>query len=201
MQNSFGRSFKRYVQKKNEEKEEIDLYDENRNYIRTIYRGDEIKQNEWKKCILCFVIDKDGYVLIEHKKNDEKDGCSGHIKHNEVAMQAMFREVYEEFKIDIEESLNAIHLGNIAIPFEKTEQKLQCFLDIYCLFRTKDTAIEPNEQEIKGIQRIPFKEFIQEFLNSEIFPCVEEYRPIIQKIVELWEERFERDTVVTAWER
>lgn len=196
MDNNLQQSFTRYVEKKNAEKEKIDLYDKDRNYIRTIYRGEEINKNEWKKCILCFVVDRQGNVIVEYKRNGEKDGCSGHIKQNEVATQAVLRELYEELKIEMEESLNAIHLGNIAIDFEETEQKLQCFLNVYCLFRTKDTPLEPDVQEIEKIERMPIRKFLKEFISNEIFPCVEGYIPIIEKFVKLYiEEIFEKSMV------
>ena len=108
MDKYFQESFIKYVEEKNIGKEKIDLYDEDRNYIRTNYRGDEIKQGEWEQCILCFVVDKKGNFLVENKLNGEKDECSGHIKHDEVATQAVIRELYEEYGIEIEEALGVI---------------------------------------------------------------------------------------------
>lgn len=99
------KSFTEYVKQKDEPMEEIDLYDENRKYIRTIYRGETVNPNEWKECILCFVIDVEGNVIVEIRDDNKKDGCSGHIKHNEVATQAVVRELYEEYGIPIKESI------------------------------------------------------------------------------------------------
>lgn len=196
MKNYLQQSFTQYVQEKNIGEEQIDLYDENRKYIRTIHRYSVIHENEWKKCILCFVIDREGNVLIEHKRNHENDGCSGHIKHNEVATQAMLREMKEELNIDITESLQAKHLGNIKI----NSKELRCFLDVYCLFRTRDTQIEVNTDEIDTIEKMPFEIFIEKFLNGEIFPCTSEYEPIIQELVRQWKEQFHKEKV-TNWER
>lgn len=195
------KSFSEYVQNKNEAKEEIDLYDENRNYLRTIYRGDKIKQNEWEKCVLCFVIDVDGNVIVEIREDDKKDVCSGHIKHNEVATQAVLRELYEEQGIPIEEAMKIKHLGNIKVNYEETNQDLQCFLDIFCLIRTEQGLFYVNEKEMKGIQRIPFKKFIKAFLNNEIFPYIDSYKPIVEKLERLYEETFEKDGVIVEVER
>lgn len=192
MEKDIQEIFLEYVSKENQGREKIDLYDKNRNYIRTIYRGDEIKQDEWKRCILCFVIDKNGNVLVEIRKNFEKDMCSGHIKHNEVPTQAVLRELYEELGIDIEEGLKAKRLGNIDINFQETNNKLQCLLDVFCLFRTRDTPIVIDNREIICIERIPFEEFLKMFINNEIFECVSGYRTIIQKLEEEWKENSEK---------
>ncbi|MBO5478137.1 MAG: NUDIX domain-containing protein [Clostridia bacterium] len=198
---SIHESFMQYVKEKNSSKEEIDLYDENRKYIRTIYRGDTIKQSEWKKCVLCFVIDIEGNVIIEIKYDNQKDLCSGHIKHNEVATQAVLRELYEENGILFEEAMQVRHLDNIKISFEETNQELQCFLDVFCLFRTKEKSLRVNESEMKGIQRIPFKKFLEVFLNNEIFPYTTAYKPIVEKLEKLYQERFENNKVPLGIER
>lgn len=194
-------SFMQYVNEKNSVREEIDLYDENRNYIRTIYRGDIIKQNEWKKCVLCFVIDRDGNVIIQIKEDNQKDACSGHIKHNEVATQAVLRELYEENEISLEEAMQVKHLDNIKISFAETNQQLQCFLDVYCLFLTKQEHLQVNENEMKGIERIPFKKFIKSFLNNEIFPYTDAYIPIVGELEKFYQERFEKEKIATEIER
>ncbi len=201
MKNYLQQSFMQYVEQKNEQREVIDLYDENRNYIRTIYRGNEIKQNEWKKCVLCFVIDVHGNVIVEMKEDNKKDVCSGHIKHNEVATQAILRELYEEYAISIEEAMQIKHLDYIKVGFEETNQDLQCFLDVFCLIRTQERPIHVNENEMKGIQRIPFKKFIEAFLNNEIFPCIEAYKPIIEKLEKLYQEKFEKNEIPVEIER
>lgn len=188
MKTDINESFKQYVLEKNEIREEIDLYDENRNYIRTIYRGDKIKQNEWKKCILCFVIDKNGNVLIENRLDGKKDGCSGHIKHYEVATQAVLRELYEEYSIEIEESMGVKYLDNIKISFQETNNELQCFLYIYVLFRTRETPIKIDKTEIMSIEPIPQKDFLKKFIHDEIFSCVRGYKPILPKLEELLNE-------------
>lgn len=201
MKNNLQQSFMQYVEERNEQLEEIDLYDENRNYIRTIYRGDEIKQNEWKKCVLCFVIDVDGNVIVEIKEDNKKDVCSGHIKHNEVATQAVLRELYEEHGIPIKESMQIKHLDNIKINYEETNQDLQCFLDVFCLMRTEERPFRINEEEMKGIQRIPFKKFIKAFLNNEIFPYIDAYKPVVEKLVKIYQEKFEINEIPVEMER
>lgn len=191
MKTKIQESFKQYVLEKNQQKEEIDLYDENRNYLRTIYREDEIKPHEWKRCVLCFVIDKNGNVLIENRLDGKKDGCSGHIKHYEVATQAVLRELYEEYKIEIEEALSVQYLGNIKISFRETNNELQCFLDAYVLFRTRETPIKINRKETLSVETIPQEEFLEKFKNNEIFPCVSGYEAILPKLEELIRERCE----------
>ncbi len=189
-------SFREYVKQKNQEKEEITLYNKNRKKLRIDYRNSQQNKEEWKKCVLCFVVDKEGNVIIEHKNNDEKDGCSGHIQSYEVATQAVIRELYEELSIDIEEALQVIHLGNVVINSEETKEELQCFLEVYCLFRDRDTILEYNEKEIKKLEKVPGREFLEQLLNNEIFPCVEAYLPIIMKFVRLYQERFGRKIVL-----
>lgn len=201
MKNNLQQSFMQYVEEKNEQREEIDLYDENRNYIRTIYRGDDIKQNEWKKCVLCFVIDVNGNVIVEIREDNKKDLCSGHIKHNEVATQAVLRELYEENGIPIEESMQIKHLDNIKVNYEETNQDLQCFLDVFYLMRTEERPFRINEEEMKGIQRIPFRKFIKAFLNNEIFPYIDAYKPIIEKLEKLYQEKFEKNVITVEMER
>lgn len=189
MKEETQQSFIQYVKEKNQGQEQIDLYDENRKYIRTIDRGEKINKNEWKKCILCFVVDTNGNVLVENKIKEDKDLCSGHIKHNEVSTQALLRELYEELGISIEEALRARHLDNIKIGFEDTNNKLQCFLDVFCLFRTRDTLLKVDEREINSIDKIPYKEFLERFKNSEFFPYLTQYKSIVQKLEELFKER------------
>lgn len=187
----FQESFVQYVVEKNIGKEEIGLYDEDRNKIRKIYRGEEIKQDEWEQCILCFVVDKKGNFLVENKLNGEKDECSGHVKQGEVPTQAVIRELYEEYGIEIEEALGVKYLDNVKVSFEETNGKLQCFLYIYVLFRTRETPIKIDKREILNIESIPYNDFFNMFENNKIFPYISQYKPIISKLKELCEKIYE----------
>lgn len=191
MDKYFQESFVQYVVEKNIGKEEIGLYDEDRNKIRKIYRGEEIKQDEWEQCILCFVVDKKGNFLVENKLNGEKDECSGHVKQGEVPTQAVIRELYEEYGIEIEEALGVKYLDNVKVSFEETNGKLQCFLYIYVLFRTRETPIKIDKREILNIESIPYNDFFNMFENNKIFPYISQYKPIIPKLKELCEKIYE----------
>lgn len=208
MKNNLQRSFLEYVRIKNSPQdsklhketlgEEIDLYGENQKRIRTILRGEEIGENEYKRCVLCFVIDQKGNVIVEHKKTGEKDVVSGHIKAYEVGLQAVLRELYEELGIGIEEGLHAKRLGTIKVVLEETGKKQPCILEIYCLCRTQDTELKINKREIKVEERVPFDIFIDQFVDGEIFPYVREYKPIIPKLIAIWKER---KSTMLNWER
>lgn len=210
MKSNLQRSFLEYVKIKNSpvtpksyhenQQEEIDLYDKNQKRIRTIVRGEEIRENEYKRCVLCFVINQKGNVIIEHKKTGEKDGCSGHIKAYEVGLQAVLRELYEELGIGIEEGLHAKPLGIIKVMLQEAGSEQPCILEIYYLIRTQDTEIKMNEQEMESIEEMPFEIFINKFLNNEIFPCTDQFKPIIQKLVRQWKEQFHKEEVI-EWER
>lgn len=52
-----------------------------------------------------------------------------------------------------------------------------------------------------GIQRIPFRKFMKAFLNNEIFPCIDAYKPIMEKMEKLYQERFEKNKIPVELER
>lgn len=210
MKNNLQRSFLEYVRIKNSPQdsklhketlgEEIDLYRENQKRIRTILRGEAIGENEYKRCVLCFVIDQKGNVIVEHKKTGEKDVVSGHIKAYEVGLQAVLRELYEELGIGIEEGLHAKQLGIIKVILQEADSKQPCILEIYCLCRTQNTEIRINKQEIEKIENMPFKIFMTKFLNGKIFPYVKAYDPIVPKLVKQVKEKSHKKEAI-EWER
>lgn len=166
-------------------------YDQNGNLKGNILKSEEkqIDEDTWLKGVSCFVLNENGEVLIEKRKNKgltpgKLDLCSGHIDLEETPTQAMIRELREELGIQLEESINVIKLTQNGCPlkFDSSENKRNFFITFYCLKRNKSN-VEIQEEEVDKVFWIPIEECFELIRSkSTKFPNDYDYEEIFQKV-------------------
>ncbi len=168
------------------------IYNINGELIGTIPKEQEgrLSVEEWLKGVSCFVINEDNEILIEKRADKgltpgKLDLCSGHIDGNELATQAMIRELDEELGIGIEKSLNVKRVTEKECPlnFESNGKIKNFFISFYCL-QVKKEDVKFSRDEVEAIAWLPKQKVFQlirsgktkfpkEFDYEQIFSAVE----------------------------
>ena len=178
------------------------VYNEQGKFTRIITKKQElegIKEDEWLKAVSCFIVNKNGNVLLEKRVNKginpgQVDLCSGHLNGDEVYTQAMVRELREELGIEQEESMNIIPIKEIDGTLEENNIKINFFVQFYCLLRNKDD-IDFQEEEIEDIIQLPMQEVFELIRQGKTrFPYDERFEEMFAKVEELYNERYGKST-------
>lgn len=101
--------------------EKLDLYDKNRNKIgKTIERkeGEETSINEYILAVQCWIINKEGKILLTKRKADKKYGgmwepTGGLVQVGESSLEGIIRELREEIGITINKNHIKLYKTNI----------------------------------------------------------------------------------------
>lgn len=177
------------------------VYNAKGEYIKEILSNEELslKENEWLKGVTCFIINKNGEILMEKRTNKgltpgKIDLCSGHVDGNEIYTQAMIRELYEELGINIGQSMNIMSVDNLDLKFAQGTNRKNFFVQVYCLF-VDEINIIPQIEEVEKyawIQRKIAFEMIR--TGKTKFPKDERYESIFAKIEELYNKYINNST-------
>lgn len=179
--------------------EEIDgIYDEKGHYVRESLKKETTQmasKEEYLKCVTCFIVDKEGNVLIEKrnpkraKEPGELDLCSETVKQNEVYTQAVIRGLEEELSIPKQDSIDAINagklkrIGNVTARFPGRK----CLTDVYLLFKDEiiPEEIKFDDAEIQEVFVMKYK-LVLKLLRKSLLrvPYVKEFEPVLQKVEE-----------------
>lgn len=161
----------------------------------------EIKNNEWLKGVSCFVLNKNGDVLIEQRANKgltpgKLDLCSGHIDNIEIPFQSMVRELKEELGIDIRQEYNSnlyqLTPKNCPLVFESKGKQKNFFITFFCLTRNKDDVII-QESEVEKIKYIKLEEAFELIKNGKTkFPANFDYEPIFEQVRDIKEKNYDK---------
>lgn len=179
--------------------EEIDgIYNETGHHVREVLKRETTQmanKEEYLKCVTCFIVDKEGKVLIERrnskraKEPGELDLCSETVQQNEVYTQAMIRGLEEELNIQKYNTINAINsgklkrIGNVTAKFPGR----RCLTDIYLLFQEEiiPEEITFDKDEISEIFTMDYKVVLKLLRKSQLrVPYVKEFEPVLQKVEE-----------------
>lgn len=178
------------------------VYDEQGKFTRIITKRQELEEignNDWLKAVSCFIVNKNGNILLEKRVNKginpgQLDLCSGHLNGDEVYTQAMVRELREELGIEQQESMNIIPIKEIYATLEENKIKRNFFVQFYCLLRNKDD-IDFQEEEIEDIIQLPMQEVFELIRQGKTrFPYDERFEEIFAKVEELYNERYGKST-------
>lgn len=142
------------------------VYDKYRNFLRKIDEKDEgsLKQGEYLKGVTCFIISKDGKILIEKRSKDrqlnpgEMDLCSGRVDRNEVYIQAVAREVDEEVGISREQYGDKFKSlsGEFSLDFGKRGFLIKVFM-LEVPQNAEDIEISMQESEVDSYDWLPME--------------------------------------------
>lgn len=177
------------------------VYDKNKRFIRKINKKDELQEDNFLKGVTCFVINKNGNVLIEQRVSKSKlmpgelDLCSGHVDNNETYTQAMIREYAEELhcssKQEREKAMNeAISklkpIKELDLKFNNKGKIRNFFIKFYALM-TDNADIHMQEEEIENILWVPMKECFELIRNGKTkFPYDSRYEEIFEKVEQIY---------------
>lgn len=170
------------------------VFDEKKELKRVVPTKAELslEDNEWLKGVSCFIINKEGKILIEKRANKgltpgKLDLCSGHVDGNEVSTQTMIRELREELGIPLEESMNVIPLEELDLKFEnKGTSKRNFFIKFFCLKRNKDN-VKIQKDEVEEIYYVPMEEAFELIRTGRTkFPKDDRYENIFEKVREIY---------------
>jgi len=170
------------------------VYNQKGKFIRTISVQKEmsLQDNEWLKGVSCFVLNKDGKVLIEKRVNKgltpgKLDLCSGHIDGDEVPTQAMIRELREELGIQLEESMNVVPVGNLDLQFENKDTNKRNFLIQFYALKRNTNKVEIQKEEVDKICYVPMEEAFELIKKGKTkFPEDDRYEEIFQKVRDVY---------------
>ena len=163
----------------------------------------ELNQSDYLGGVSCFILDKNGNVLIEKRGNTkitagEIDLCSGHIDNNETPTQAMVREYVEELhKGDSKEQEDARNeaisnlkkLDELDLIFKNGGNERKFFIQFYVM-KTKLDELSAQKEEISDIEWIPMEEVFDLIRqNKTKFPYDKRYEKIFEKVKEHYNEK------------
>lgn len=163
----------------------------------------ELNQSDYLGGVSCFILDKNGNVLIEKRGNTkitagEIDLCSGHIDNNETPTQAMVREYVEELhKGDSKEQedarneaiFNLRKLDELDLIFKNGGNERKFFIQFYVM-KTKLEELSTQKEEVSDIEWIPMEEVFDLIRqNKTKFPYDKRYEKIFEKVKEHYKEK------------
>lgn len=167
------------------------VYNINGELIGTIPKEQEgsLSVEEWLKGVSCFVINEYTEVLIEKRVSKgltpgKLDLCSGHIDGNELAIQAIIRELAEELGIGIEKSSNVKRVSEEECPlgFESNGKIRNFFISFYCL-QVKKEDVKFNRDEVEAIAWLPKQKAFELIRRGETkFPKWFDYEQIFNSV-------------------
>lgn len=174
------------------------VYDKNKRFIRKIIQKDELQEDNFLKGVTCFVINKNGEILIEQRARKSKlmpnqlDLCSGHVDNQETYTQAMIREYVEELhsqRPDIarNEAINKLKpITELDLNFKNNGQTRNFFIKFF-IIRTDIEDVDIQEEEIEKIMWIPMEECFDLIRTGKTkFPYDERYEKIFEKVVSIY---------------
>lgn len=161
------------------------VYSEEGEIIRVIEKSEEntLKPEEWLRGVTCFLINKQGQVLLETRGKNEEDAgvfdlCSGHVNKGEMTIHAIVRELREELNVPFEVACNVKKV----LDFElQTRKNQNFFVTAYALF-LGDFEVRPQKEEVAEIS---FKS------REEVYDLLRMNQTRI-RYNETWEEVFEK---------
>jgi len=148
--------------------EKRDLYDINRNLTgQTIYKGDQIPDDNYIVVVLVFIQNTDGKFLIQ-KRSARKNGLyattGGHPKSGEDSVQGILTEVKEEIGLDIKtEDLQLYYSG-------RSDESHVFYDDYYIKMDVEDIAkLKLQEDEVESLHWFSTDEIHQLMEQGKFF--------------------------------
>ena len=177
------------------------VYDRNKRFIRKIHPKEELEEENFLKGVTCFVINKNGEILVEQRARKSKlmsgqlDLCSGHVDGNETYTQAMIREYVEELHSGSREeqerarneAINKLRpIAELDLKFNNKGRNRNFFIKFYALM-TDNTDIQAQEEEIENILWVPMIKCFELIRDGKTkFPYDARYEKIFKQVEEIY---------------
>ncbi|MFJ7939614.1 NUDIX domain-containing protein [Peribacillus sp. NPDC096622] len=165
-------------------REELKIFDENRNEIGIADRSEVHKKGHWHETFHCWFVDKkDGidYIYFQKRSDEKKDfptlldiTAAGHIMSNESVSDGI-REVKEELGIDVqfEELISLGVIEDCIVTNSFIDRELG---NVY-LYHMKDTDdFNLQKEEVSGIVKTEFNNFSDLCLGKQNKIIVEGFK-------------------------
>ena len=172
--------------------EEIDVYDEEMNPLGTMEKVEAHQKAMWHKSVHLWITDGQN-VLLQLRSAQKKSfpnkwdiSVAGHVSSGETPLQAIQREYQEE--LGLAWDLGDVDYGCLLKSGTiENGQPAKEFLYLYFVKKDIDLMqIKLPKDEVDDVKYIPYKEFIQNFMNeeNEYIPYSEKYKKAVKEGLE-----------------
>ena len=184
----------------------IDVYFENGEIARTIEKEDPLKSCEYRRGVTCFLVDEYANILCETRSSKceidpgKKDLCSGHVRHGEVPILAMTREVAEEVKIPRQRVIQLQQEGKMkrlasCVIMQVGENQFLGDAFVLLIKNADINLTNMQKQEVESLEWLPYQEVITKFRENETRFCYNE--AMETKILQPLETLIEREKLIS----
>ena len=165
----------------------IDVYNSNKEKTGKIVerkRGASLEKGEYIISVTCWIINKDGKILLTQRKLDKHNGgkwepTTGLIVSGESSLQGMIRELNEEIGINVNQS-------EIKLIKEIVEERadVSFFRDIYLIKKDIDLEdIKYKDGEVVSAKYATIDEFKLMLSNNETLEYLEYFIDLYKEII------------------
>lgn len=147
-------------------------------------RGASLEKGEYIISVTCWIINKDGRILLTQRKPDKHNGgkwepTTGLVVSGESSLQGIVRELNEEIGININQS--ELKLVKEIIE-ERTD--VSFFRDIYLIKKDIDlSAIKYNDGEVVNAKYVTIDEFNSMLLRNETLEYLKYFVDLYKEIM------------------
>ncbi len=147
-------------------------------------RGASLEKGEYIISVTCWIINKDGRILLTQRKPDKHNGgkwepTTGLVVSGESSLQGIVRELNEEIGININQS-------EITLIKEIIEERtdISFFRDIYLIRKDIDlSAIKYNDGEVINAKYVTIDEFNSMLLRNETLEYLKYFSTLYKEII------------------
>ena len=147
-------------------------------------RGTSLEKGEYIISVTCWIINKDGKILLTQRKLDKHNGgkwepTTGLVVSGESSLQGIVRELNEEIGVNINQS-------EITLIKEIIEERtdISFFRDIYLIRKDIDlNVIKYNDGEVVNAKYVTIDEFNSMLLNSETLEYLKYFSTLYKEII------------------
>ena len=153
--------------------EQLDVYDETGNYLKTESRQIVHEQALWHNTVHCWLYDKQGNVYFQIRTDENRlyTTASGHVLAGEIIKQAFAREIKEEIGITLEyEKAQLIEIVKFKMDRKKSDGTIwkdRAFANIYAYLIEELPTIQCDETEVLGLAKVSAQDTLS-LLNGRI---------------------------------
>ena len=188
----------------NKFKEELNYLDKNGNIIGTVEREEGIKENLLLEAVQIWIVNPDTKQVLMQRRNYHKQNdpgmidvsASGHVRSNEVPIQAIIREGKEELGDTAFETLigNIKKISDFKIDFTKEGRKGKYLTHEYIAFsRLPLEKYKKQDEEVEELFFMDYEEVKKMIKNRDKemrIPYNKNVETLLQKIdSEIYEEK------------
>ena len=168
-------------------RELIDVYNskkENTGKVVERKRGALLEKGEFIISVTCWIINKNGEILLTQRKLDKHNGgkwepTTGLVVSGESSLQGIIRELDEEIGIQVNQS-------EITLIKEIIEERtdVSFFRDIYLIRKDIDLrAIKYNDGEVVNAKYVTIDEFNSMLLRNETLEYLKYFSTLYKEII------------------